>query len=143
MGKIPGKRVPSDDCVVHVGQVIRDGKIAEQGQPYPVHEGEWVEVLPIATVREAMAVAALQGFAGKKPDEMMNGAMGSAASALSGLCEALSERILAWNWTDNTGEPLPSPYHKPDVIKGLSNDEVAWLVATAYSGESPGQRKNA
>ena len=129
--KIPPQRIKSDECAVHVGREIVDGKITNQGTPYYVHKGEWVEILPIATLQETLAIMALtQG----KADSLK-----SFTDPLSALCVELSKRVTAWNWTDMAGQPMPPPYLKPDVFRGLHTDELLWLM-TAAQGES--DRKN-
>lgn len=132
--KIPPRRVPSDDCTVCIGREIKDGQIVNAGTPYRVHEGEWVEVLPIVSVRRWLSLR-----------HMMDGTASDGASlekALDALCHELSERVMAWNWTDMSGQPLPQPYRNEAVFRDLSDDEILWL-ALASQGESPGERKNA
>ena len=82
--KIPPARIPSDDCQVHVGRVIEDGEIKDPGTPYNVHVDEWVELLPSRSVTEVMALG-----------DLANATPGS----LRTLCQELSKRVVAWNWT--------------------------------------------
>lgn len=130
--KIPTIRVDATPCVLNVGQVVTDGAITDPGVPHHVHEGEWVEVLPIMTVREVMQINRLQ-FAGDDASQL--------GENLSGLCQELSQRIIAWNWTDIMGEPLDQPYKRPDVLESLSSDELMWLMAATSQQESADARK--
>ena len=42
--------------------------------------------------------------------------------------ETLKKHILAWNWVDDDGEPLPQPQEDSDVFDKLTDDEVAFLI---------------
>ena len=95
--KIPTVKVESDECAINIGQVIEDGEIVEPGTPHYVHENEWVEILPVITVREVMQISRLQNSAGD------SSALGE---NLSDLCRQLSKRVIAWNWTDLRGEEM-------------------------------------
>ena len=57
------------------------------------------------------------------------------------LCRMLSERILAWNWTDDRGRPLPEIGDDPAVFKCLRDEEVRYLIGLAQA-EQPAERKN-
>lgn len=119
--KIPAVRVPSDDCVVTVS-----------GVEHRIHEGEWVELLPVPTMREYLAVLDIARELSESK---------SAATAMDALYALLAKRVLAWNWTDMMGEPLPQPCGNADALKGLSQPELIWLLM-AVNGETPSQRKN-
>lgn len=131
--KIPSKRLASDDCLVHVGRKIADGKIINAGTPYAVHLGEWIEVMPVASIGQLLALVQLQA-------EMNDPAR--AVHAFEELCRQVANKILAWNWTGLDDMPLAQPHNNVEVIKSLSDDELAWLVR-AIGGETPGERKNA
>ena len=130
--KIPAQRVSSDDCAINIGQVIEEGVILEEGTPYYVHAGEWVEVMPVMSVREVMNLSGLQQGS-ENPSGLGNN--------LIDLCKELSKRILSWNWTDLMGEPLPQPYNHPEVLEGLASEELLWLVSASSGQESPDERK--
>lgn len=129
--KIKPKKLDSSDCVVHVGQVIENEKITDQGEAYYIHQNEWVTILPVVSMKESFALMSIANIE-NAPD---------AEGSLSKVCEALSERVMDWNWTDNSGEPLPKPYKNPDVFQDLLNEELIWLI-TSSLGESPSERKN-
>ena len=131
--KIPPRKVLSDDCAVYVGRRIEGDKIVVQGEPYYVHKGEWVEVLPVNSLNEAIVLSKMMGTSLKNQSKL--------ADNLSQLCEAISRRVVNWNWTDNDNKKLPSPHNRPDIIQSLTEDEIIWLATTAQ-GESPGERKN-
>ena len=144
--KIPAQRVPSDDCLIYVGRVIGDGCIIEQGTPYAVHKGEWVEVLRLGAIRQYLALMHLtQGaaLASKELDEVNQVEVATGMeNALNDLCHELAQRVIRWNWTGMDGKPLPQPYQNDQAIKDLTEDELIWLAQVAQ-GEGPGQRKNA
>ena len=96
--KIPAIRVKSDDCAINVGQVVEDGEIVKEGTPHYVHKGEWVEILPVITVKEVMQISKLQN-AGDDASGL--------GENLTELCKELSRRVIKWNWTDLMG-CLPS-----------------------------------
>lgn len=56
-------------------------------------------------------------------------------NALDRLIAFLSTRIIAWNWTDPDGQPLPAP--SPEVLGALERDEVIWLITTLIGGATP------
>ena len=130
--KIPTQKVLSDACAINVGQVVEDGEITSPGTPYYVHEGEWVEVMPVMTVREVMHLSRLQNIAGES---------GTLGQSLTDLCKELSRRIIKWNWTNLMGEKLEQPYNRPDVLEGLSSEELLWLVNASGGGEGAEERK--
>ena len=130
--KIPTQKVLSDDCAINIGQVVEDGEITSPGTPYYVHEGEWVEVMPVMTVKEVMQISKLQNASGDSSNLGDN---------LTALCSELSRRVVAWNWTDLMGEELEQPYNRPDVLEGLSSEELMWLMSATNGGESADARK--
>ena len=129
--KIPAVRVASDDCNINIGQVMEDGEITVPGTPYHVHVGEWVEVMPVIAVKEVMQLSRLQ----RGGEE--SGALGE---SLGQLCQELSKRLLAWNWTDLTGERMEQPYNRPDILENISADELLWLVNATSEQEKPDAR---
>ena len=130
--KIPAIKVLSDDCSISIGQVIEDGEITKPGTPHYVHKDEWVEVLPVMTVKEVMQISRLQNAGSGGPELGEN---------LTELCKQLSGRVIAWNWTDMMGEPMEQPYNRPDILELLSSDELMWLMTAASGGESADARK--
>jgi hypothetical protein len=130
--KIPAQKVLSDECSISVGQVIEDGEIVKEGTPHFVHKGEWVEILPVMTVKEVMQISRLQN-AGSDGSQL--------GDNLTALCKELSRRVISWNWTDLMGEPMEQPYNRPDVLEGLSSEELMWLMAATNGGESADARK--
>ena len=130
--KIPAIKIMSDDCSINVGQVIEDGAIVSPGVPHFVHKGEWVEIMPIIAVKEVMQLSRLQ----RGVDDT-----GSFGDSLSLLCQELSKRLIAWNWTDLMGEPMEQPYNRPDLLENLTSDELLWLVSASSRQESADERK--
>jgi len=137
--KVPAVTIPSDDCIVHVGMVVEDGKIVEEGESYAVHQGETVTLIPNPNVREYLALQRLSAaLANGVPD---GDAGREAERALDDLCDLLARRIVSWTWTDEYGDPWPQPKRNPAVLKELDSEELFYLVSAA-KGEAPGQRKN-
>jgi hypothetical protein len=130
--KIPTQKVLSDACAINVGQVVEDGEITSPGTPYYVHEGEWVEVMPVMTVREVMNLSRLQNNSGEGS---------TLGQSLTDLCQELSRRVIKWNWTNLMGEKMEQPYNRPDVLEGLSSEELLWLVNATGGGEGAEERK--
>ena len=130
--KIPAIKVLSDECAINIGQVIEDGEITNPGTPHYVHVGEWVEVLPVMSVREVMNISQLQASTGDSSKLGEN---------LSSLCNELARRIIGWNWTDIMGEPMEQPYNRADILEGLSSEELMWLMTATGSGEPADARK--
>ena len=129
--KIPPRRVAADDCAINIGQVIQDGAITAPGTPHYIHVGEWVDVMPVLTVREVMHLSRLQRGADNAD---------GLGESLSQLCQELARRLFAWNWTGLAGEELEQPHHRPDVLEGLSADELLWLVNATTDQETPAAR---
>lgn len=123
--KIPPRIVLSDDCTVYVDREITDGVITNQGTPYKVHEGEWVEINPARSMAEMMAMSDIQG-----------------EGAFDELCVRLSERLFSWTWTNNASEPMAQPYKNPAVLKQITDDELMWLLAASKGQETSTERKN-
>lgn len=138
--KIPTISIPSDDCVVHTGQIIEDGEdgkpvIVYEGNPYYLHKGEHVECSPVTSVGEYIAISRLTGVDGTE-------GMGE---RLWDVCVALAQTILGWNWTDNASQPLEQPFQNPKVFTNLSNEELLWLLMASKrpAQETGDERKNA
>ncbi len=127
--KVPAIRYPSDDCILYLGRELDDdGEVKVEGTPYPVHEGEWVELQPILTVKAQLDLLKVQGD--------------SSAESLVQLSEMLAGRIASWNWTDMDSAPRPIHPSADDVLD-LSNDEWLYLIGLLSKGATGEQRKNA
>ena len=130
--KIPTNIILSDECSINIGQVIEDGEIKEPGVPHYVHIGEFVEILPVMSVKEVMQISRLQNSISDttKLDEN-----------LTNLCKELSKRIVSWDWTNLMGDPMEQPYNRPDILEDLSSEELMWLMSATGAGESADARK--
>jgi len=135
MSKIPTRKVKSDDCVIHIGREVdvKTQEITSEGEAYYVHKGEWVEIIPLFSVRQYIAWNKLRNSLTGNEDAMER--------ALDSLCKELSNKVVKWNWTDNEGNKLPQPYKKPEIIMDLNEEELIWLSTALV--ETQGQRKNA
>lgn len=129
MAKPQPIRIPSDDCVITV-----------RGRDYRVHEGEWVDIIPITTVADARAYTILQQLqgdleaaAGDEEAQAEITRIGSEQMAV--LTASLAQRIVAWSWTDMHSNPLPQPAGNPEMLMSLSTAELFYLVG--LNEESP------
>ena len=128
--KIPPVKVDSDDCAVYTGRVIEDGEIKAEGEAHYVHKGEWVELRPTQSMTEMMAMVDIQNM------------VAEGSGAMRKLCEQLSERVTGWNWTGMDSKPLLQPNEAPEVLEGLTSDELLWLMSAAQGKETSVERKN-
>lgn len=130
--KIPATKISSDECFISIGQIVEDGEIVTPGTPHYVHKGEWVEILPVMTVKEVMQISKLQN-AGEDASGL--------GENLTALCVELSRRVIRWNWTGLMGEKLEQPYGRPDVLERLSSEELMWLMTASNAQETSAERK--
>lgn len=138
--KIPPEVIPSDDLIVHVGRVIEDGEVTQEGTPYAIHAGEAVWMLRANTMRLWLKWGALVTH--RTDTESMADAFALLEQHYDSVCEELSRRIVAWTWTDLDGEPLAQPYRQPSVLRELDADEILYLTK-AVMREAPGENKAA
>ena len=82
----------------------------------------WVEVVPL-TVRGS------REFRGRL--EAADNTEAREAILLAELCA----HIVAWNWVDEDGKPLPSPQQEPEVLEGLTSREVIFLRDALNGGD--------
>lgn len=137
MAKPLPQRFPSDDF-----EVIVDG------ETYHPHEGEWVEIFTDISVDdmlsgEALARIGMEMEAAKgDKDEVLRVAQ-LANEHFEVICVGLADRLVDWTWTDRRGNPLPKPDGSPDLLRRLTNAEVAYLMGLKRATqESPAERKN-
>lgn len=145
--KIPPVRIPSDDCLVYEGRIYNTTGVDKEGTPYPVHEKEWVEIIRVGSIGQYLNLTslAISGMSLQDTERELADKIGDVKAitdSVNMLYEEIASRVVDWNWTDLTGEPLPNPYKRPDIIRSLSSDEVLWL-RSAIQGETPAERKNA
>ena len=125
--------------MVHIGQVIENGVVVHEGQAFYPHEGESVTVLALTTVAEIIVIGQLITFADQDPNA--DGAA-NVGEHFGQLCKVLSKRIIQWNWTDMMGEPMDQPRGRPDILAGLTGEELVYLTGLAASPQSDETRKN-
>lgn len=136
MAKPTPKRIKDcADCAVKV-----DGTV------YHPHEGEWIDILTLQNLEELQAFLDLQQM--QVTLDAIKGETNEKAQTvvivnghLQKLRECLADRVMAWNWTDLKGKPLPPPDGTPGPLGKLVADEIMWLVL-AGQGETPTERKN-
>ena len=136
--KIPAVRIPSDSCEIRIGQKIgADKEVTVEGTPYYVHTDEWVEVIPVRSIKEGAIINQLR-------DRIVNSddaTPGEMDRVMVELCEKLALRVVDWNWTDLVHKPLPKPYQNPDALMELGNEELFWLL-NCLNIETAETRKN-
>ena len=130
--KIPTTIILSDECSISIGQVIEDGEVKDPGVAHFIHTGEYVEILPVMSVKEVMHISRLQNSINDTAQLDTN---------LTNLCKELSKRIVSWDWTNMMGEPMEQPYNRPEVLEDLSSEELMWLMSAPGAGESADARK--
>lgn len=117
--KIEPKRVPSDDCIITV-----------DGKELHVHADEWVEIIPVGTLRQYTAILRVQNLIIDDSDSQV----------LHDLCEEVSERLVDWNWTGLDSRKLDKPYRNARVVESLASEELAYLIKI-LQGETAKERK--
>lgn len=135
MAKPKPTRVDSSDCRVEMF-----------GDPYCPHEGEWVEMvrgLATGALEHLDALSQLQTQGLTLQDEeggnvRMAQMMKQTAVVMWDL---LKDRLIAWNWTDDRGRPLPQPDGTVEPLKLLNFEELLWLFGV-LQGETKVERKN-
>lgn len=137
------RRVPSDDFVI----LIND----EEDRP---HAGEWIECTRSASIGELRAIWAFDRMSIRMTgDEEIDPIAG--LEELDGryddLLRWMAPRIVAWNWTDERGDPIVpwnaeedgQPYAKldgsPEPLAHLSTGEIHYL-RSVLKGETPSER---
>lgn len=91
-------------------------------------EGAWVEVRKLKW-GEIKKLSRQRGAAGGDEEQI-----------IEMTDELLAEHVLAWNWVDEDGNPLPQPHGNLDVIDDLTDEEFAFLGEVI--GGSEQDRKN-
>ena len=131
--KPPAQRVPSDDCETTVA-----------GVDYYPHAGEWIEIIPRLSVGEIRLFRSLNAL--KPKLDAIEGDDGADADGIALMDDSFQEvlavlrhRVLAWNWTDDAGDPYPQPRDEPGVFEQLSIQEMYYLTA-AMQGGGPDQK---
>ena len=128
---LPIKRVPSDDCLIYPKKMFATDEagvpteLKERGEGVAVHVGEWVEIVPMASMFQYLRLEKVSDL------------------AFDAVCENLSKKIVRWTWTDIVGQPYPQPFRNPDVLRTLEDDELLWLITLAQTGETESEIKNA
>jgi hypothetical protein len=115
--KPPVRRVACDSYEVTIG-----------GVTYYPHEGEWAEFRGGPSwqfLRDSAALASVRGSAVKDTDQT------DLIATIDRLMEFLASRLVAWNWTDDSGKPLPPP--SVDVLQRIDQDEAQYLMGLLSS----------
>ncbi len=101
-------------------------------------EGSWVEFrrrLKAKHLRVIAQMATLQ-------DVSFQDDPGRVLDVIDRMGQMLAPFVVAWNWTDEEGEPLPQPMGNAEVFGELDFGELMWLIERM--GEHVGgiKRKN-
>ena len=97
-------------------------------------EGRRVGFRRAFKLKHLRAVAAMATFA----DVDMGEDQSAALDMFARIGEVLSQVILAWDWVNEDGQPLPQPEGRPEVFEELSFEELNWLIARM--GEAVGSK---
>lgn len=101
-------------------------------------EGSWVEFRRRMKAKHLGVIAqmaALKDISFKEnPSEVLD-----VVGRLGGM---LSPFVVAWNWVDEDGEPLPQPKMNEDVFGELDMSELMWLVEQMGEHVKGMKRKN-
>ena len=121
--KLPPRVVPSDSLVIEV-----------DGVEYRPHAGETVSVRGGVTVGDYLFAVKLRDFsADSDPVERTR----FWKDTIANLCG----RIVAWTWTDDAGNPYPSP-PTAEVLEALLFAELSWLLDAAGTATNAAIPKN-
>jgi hypothetical protein len=128
--KQPARRICCDGLKVEAGGVV-----------YHPHADEYVEFVggpSWSFMRDAALMTQLES----RPFNTLNAEESRAMIAtLDRLVEFLASRISSWTWTGPDGEPLPEPTR--EVLGGLEQAEVLWLIQALVAGDAPEQAEEA
>ena len=145
--KPPLRRVPSDDCEVVVG-----------GVTYYPHRGESLWFRGRQKIGQLRADWAFRRVGAEldevAPDPKVEGETDEvflarvAKSHLEGvritdqhyadIVAWIAKRLVAWDWTDDDGNPLPNLDGTADPFAGISDDEMFYIWRT-LRGEGPAE----
>lgn len=112
--------------------VADDLEIEEDGETYRPHAGENVTFRGRMTVGDYLNALSLASF-----DETH---LEGADAVFDEMLENLALRIVSWDWTGDYNESLPPP--TPKVLRGLSFEELSWLIQKANGARTAEQSKN-
>jgi len=84
----------------------------ESGEPWLDRRGQWVRY------RSQIKYGVLKKLA--NIDAKTSGGVAEVDSLLRHV-------LIAWNWDDDFGDPLPPP-DTPDIFDDLESEEVTWLI---------------
>ena len=121
--KVPNRTVPSDGFVLTL-----------DGIDYRPHQGETVTFRGRQSIGDALLAFKLQDIAGESDTAKI-------AETLESFIDALSQRVVAWTWTNDEGEAYPSPPSKED-LRSLSFEELGWLASGGTSVAPEDDLKN-
>ena len=124
----PTKRIACDECPVIV-----------DGQTYYPHEGQWVEVVPVGSMREMFVMGdysrLVVDIAAAEDDPDLAPEMNQRATQMNqAVLQVLADRIVNWNLTDAYGRELPKPNGTPQAIDRISQSEMWWLLSAIRTG---------
>jgi hypothetical protein len=123
--KVPAVRVASDGLVVKMGD-----------KEYRPHAGEYVEVWPGTSwqfMRDSVEMTRLEGMTAESV--VSADSTDQLISAIDRVCAFVASRVKGWTWTDKSGASLPAP--TADVIAGLDQEEMQWLIGAVRLGKDP------
>jgi len=101
--------------------------------------GTWVEFRARLKLKHLRAVAEMATW----QDVDWGKNMTEALDAIGRIGHVLSQVVVAWNWQDEDGEPLPQPKNNPDVFGELELEQLVWLIEhmAAHVGKLQAKKK--
>lgn len=115
--KPPLLEVPSDDFTVAVG-----------GEEYHPHAGESITFRGAMSVEDYMVMLEMQEF---QDVDDATAELPRVKAAAEKVCETLAAAIVRWTWTDDAGEPYPSPPGS-EALRRLSFDELGYIIEKGF-----------
>lgn len=131
--KPPVQRIPSDDFTMTV-----------DGQEIHPHAGEWIDMIPVVTIKLMRAasptvglladIEEIQAAGGNVPPELARRAAEGMQEYYDELCSAIAYVLVGWNWTGPAGRPLPQPDGTAASLRDLSMEEIQYLYRICRAG---------
>lgn len=88
-----------------------------------VQEGFWVDVQALTFGESKRIIAELAA------------ANGNQATTIELTERLIRDHLVDWNWTTESGEPLPLPFDDPSALDSLTMDEIT-LLGNAINGNT-------
>lgn len=133
---IPLRVVPADDMPLVIGEVKdQSGEVLHKGKTHYIQKGKTVEFIPVASFSAMFSTAGLLLGSNTQSARAM-------VESMNELYKRLSELVGRWTLIGVDGAPLPQPWKNPSVIRGLTEDQLHWILVKLQDGETEEERGN-